>query len=141
MLAFGWGGFIREEQAEIERRGLQANFHFLPFQENPACAIRGTDVVVIPSLWEACPLLPMEVLVAGVPIIGTDCVGLREVLQDTPARIVPAADSKALAEAIIAEIKAPSNEKMEHFKDKASKRFDVTHSAIKLQDLITKLIG
>ena len=89
MLCFGWGGFIREEQVEIKRRGLENNFHFLPFQENPARAIRGVDVVVMPSLWEACPLLPMEVLVAGVPVIGTDCVGMREVLLDTPARVVP----------------------------------------------------
>jgi glycosyltransferase involved in cell wall biosynthesis len=141
VLAFGWGGFVREEQAEIQRRGLQAYFHFLPFQENPARAIRGVDVVVIPSLWEACPLLPMEVLVAGVPIIGTDCIGLREVLGDTPATIVPAADSEALAAAIIAEIQTPSTGRMEQYRDKAVERFNVTHQAKNLKLLINDLVN
>ncbi|MFT5728835.1 MAG: glycosyltransferase involved in cell wall biosynthesis [Desulforhopalus sp.] len=140
VLAFGWGGFIREEQAEIELRGLQDYFHFLPFQENPAKAIRGIDVVAIPSLWEAGPILPMEVLVAGVPIVGTDCRGLREVLLDTPARVVSAADSKALAEAIIEEIQSPSNETMEQFRGEAIQRFNVTHQVKSLKLLIHKLV-
>jgi glycosyltransferase involved in cell wall biosynthesis len=140
VLAFGWGGFVREEQAKIEHKGLQAYFYFLPFQENPARAIRGTDVVVIPSLWEACPILPMEVLVAGVPLIGTDCIGLREVLEGTPARIVTAADSKELAEAIIAGIQSPNMEKNERFRSEASKRFDVKCGSEALQKLIKSLI-
>ena len=140
VLCFGWGGFVREEQAEIERRGLEKNFLFLPFQENPARAIRGVDVVVMPSLWEACPLLPMEVLVAGVPVIGTDCVGMHEVLLDTPARIIPSADSKALAEAIIAEIEISSKERVEHFRAKAVERFSVTQQAKSLKLLISKLV-
>ena len=86
-------------------------------------------------------LLAAEAMVAGVPIIGTDCIGLREVLRDTPARVVPAADSKALAEAIIAEIENSSIENMKHFRDEASKRFDVTKSAGELQNLIIKLVN
>jgi glycosyltransferase involved in cell wall biosynthesis len=140
VLAFGWGGFIREEQAEIQSRGLQAYFHFLPFQENPARAIRSVDVVVIPSLWEACPLLPMEVLVAGVPVIGTDCVGMGEVLRDTPARVVPAADSKALVDAINAEISSSSKKNIEQFRDEAAYRFDVQSKAEAVQNLIRNLV-
>ncbi len=140
VLAFGWGGFIREEQAEIKRRRLEKNFHFLPFQNDPARAIRGVDVVVMPSLWEACPLLPMEVLVAGVPIIGTDCIGMREVLKDTPARIVPSADSRALAEAIIAEMQSSSKVKFEEYRNKAIQRFDVTNQVEQLQEIINRLV-
>ena len=141
VLAFGWGGFIREEQGEIQRKGLEASFHFLPFQANPASAIRGVDVVAMPSLWETCPLLPMEVLVAGVPVIGTDCVGMREVLQDTPARVVPSADSQALAEAIIAEMQSPSKWKIENFRCEAILRFNVTRQADQLELLIRRLVN
>jgi glycosyltransferase involved in cell wall biosynthesis len=140
VLAFGWGGFIREEQAEIKRRGLESNFSFLPFQENPARAMKGVDVIVMPSLWEAYGLLAAEAMVAGVPIIGTDCIGLREVLRDTPAMIVPAADSKALAEAIIAEIESPNKKKMEQFRGEAAQRFNVTHQVTSLKLLINELV-
>ena len=40
---------------------------FLPFVTNIASTLKGLDVVVMPSLWEACPLLAMETLVAGIP--------------------------------------------------------------------------
>lgn len=140
VLAFGWGGFIREEQAEIKRRGLEHNFHFLPFQESPARAIRGLDVIVMPSLWEAYGLLAAEALVAGVPIIGTNCIGLREVLHGTPARVVPMANSIALAEAIIEEHQKPSRDNFEKFRMSAMKRFDVKDRAKELEQLIHKLI-
>jgi glycosyltransferase involved in cell wall biosynthesis len=38
------------------------------------------DALVMPSLWEACPLLPMEAMVLGVPVVGSDAIGLREAL-------------------------------------------------------------
>ncbi|MGB3209619.1 MAG: glycosyltransferase family 4 protein [Desulforhopalus sp.] len=140
VLAFGWGGFIREEQIEIRRRSLEINFHFLPFQENPAKAMRGVDVIVMPSLSEAYGLLAAEAMVAGVPIVGTDCIGLREVLRDTPARIVPAGNSKKLAEAIISEIESSSKEKMDQFRSEAVKRFNVTHQVKKMKLLIKELV-
>lgn len=140
VLAFGWGGFIREEQAEIKLRSLEPYFHFLPFQENPARAMKGVDVIVMPSLAEAYGLLAAEAMVAGVPVIGTDCIGLREVLRDTPARIVPVADGKALAEAIIAEIESSSKERMKQYKGKAVERFNVSHQVMGLKILINELV-
>ena len=129
-----------KSRLKLSEKDWKTYFHFLPFQENPARAMKGVDVIVMPSLSEAYGLLAAEAMVAGVPIIGTDCIGLREVLRDTPARVVPAADSKALAEAIIAEIENSSIEKMKHFRDEASKRFDVTKSTGELQNLIIKLV-
>jgi glycosyltransferase involved in cell wall biosynthesis len=103
--------------------------------------MKGVDVIVMPSLAEAYGLLAAEAMVAGVPIIGTDCIGLREVLRDTPAMIVPAADSKALAEAIIAEIESPNKKKMEQFRGKAAQRFNVTHQVTSLKLLINELVN
>jgi len=136
VLAFGWGGFIREEQADIRRKGLQNSFCFLPFQENVADAIRGVDVVVMPSLWEAYGLLAAEVLVAGVPIVGTSCVGLREVLKGTPAIVLPPGDSKSLANAI-GQCMIPSLLcDFDDFRQKAVRKFNVDNQIKKLKELI-----
>ncbi len=107
VLAFGVGGFVREEQAAIAARGLTESFRFMPFVADMASNLRGVDVVAIPSLWEACPLLPMEAMAVGVPVIGSNCVGLREVLEDSPAVVIPAADARALADAILAQMRDP----------------------------------
>lgn len=140
VITFGWGGFIREEQKYIQEKGLQNYFYFLPFTPDVADAIKGLDVIAIPSLSETGPILPMEAMVSGVTVIGTNCIGLREVLEDTPAKIVPPKDSKALANAIIDEMSNPSVFQSQHFADKAAIRFDVKNQADKLEHIILNLI-
>jgi glycosyltransferase involved in cell wall biosynthesis len=135
VVAFGEGGYIREEKAGIKKKGLEGCFRFLPFTSNVASSIKGVDVVVMPSLWEACPLLPMETLVCGVPLIGTNCIGLREILQGTPAVVVEPGDGVALSIAIEAEILQSSKAIFESFKDQAMDRFNVNNTS----DLIKKL--
>jgi glycosyltransferase involved in cell wall biosynthesis len=140
VLAYGWGAFIREERETIKKKRLDKYFRFMPFTSNVTSALKGLDLVAVPSLREACPLLPMEAMVAGVPVIATNCIGLREVVINSPAKIVPTKDPKSLAEAIIKEIKNPSKEKAKSFVDTASKRFDVKKQSKKLEKLILALI-
>jgi len=132
-------GFVREERSEIERKGLEGVFHFLPFTPNVAEVLKGLDVVVMPSLSEACGMLAMEALVAGVPIIGTNCIGLREVLANTPAIVVNAGDSHALAVALRKEMKERTTEVFRLFQNEAMKRFNVIQQAADLERLIIKI--
>jgi glycosyltransferase involved in cell wall biosynthesis len=141
ILAFGQGGFIREEQAFVREKGLEGWCLFLPFTPNVASTLRGLDVVVIPSLWEACSLLPMEAMVAGTPVIGTDVIGLRETLMGSPAAIVPARDSASLARAIAEEMTHPSKKVSEEFRAEAARRFDVRRQAELIQSLYLDALG
>lgn len=141
LLTFGHGGFIREEKEMIEKKGLANYVHFLPFTPNVASSLRGVDVVAMPSLWEACALLVMESLVAGAPIIASDCIGIRESLKDTPGIMVPAANSIALADAIENEIRTPSRQKVEAFRDIAASRFDVRKQAVNLEKTILSFLN
>ena len=133
---FGWGGFIREEQAELKRLEIDSQFHFLPHTDEVGAAMRGLDVVVIPSRWEACPLLPMEALVAGVPVIASNCIGLRDVCEDTPSVIFRSEASEELSNAI----KMFKNDQVNIlkqttiFRKNALQRFDVkaTSDALKV---------
>ena len=139
LLTFGDGGFIREEKIQAKKMGLDDYICFNPFTPNIASILKGLDVVVMPSLWEACGLLAMETMVAGTPFIGTKCIGLREVLQDTPAIIVPMRNSDAICDAIIKEMISPSIEYVHEFIPKAAKRFDVIKNAKKIEYLIDSL--
>ena len=80
LVAVGSGDFEREYRAEIERRGLRDYVSMLGVVMDAAPLLRQLDLLAVPSLWEASPLLPMEAMCAGVPVLGTDCIGLREVL-------------------------------------------------------------
>jgi glycosyltransferase involved in cell wall biosynthesis len=136
VVAFGQGGFIREERQSIKNKGLDKYFRFLPFASDVAGTIKGLDVLTMPSLWEACPLLAMEAMVSGVPVIGTVCIGLREVLRNTPSKIVSPKNSTSLFEAIWEEMKMPSTERAKEFSSEAARRFNVKQRAAELEKLM-----
>lgn len=140
VLTFGEGRWISREKQSVNDRGLEDSFMFLPFTANVAGTIKGIDVLAIPSLWEACPLLPMEALVCGIPVIGSDCIGLREVLEGTPAKMVPKANAKALAEAFECEINSPGKQGFEKYQNSAMKRFDVKVASASISELYAQLL-
>jgi glycosyltransferase involved in cell wall biosynthesis len=141
VLSFGEpDGFFREEQEHVKKRGLAGSIFFLPFVPNVASTLKGLDIVAMPSLWEACGLLAMEALVAGVPLVGTDCIGLREVLRNTPAHVVLARNGLALAEALVREIRNPTSAKAGEFATEAAARFQVKERAAEIEKLMLKFL-
>jgi len=141
LLSFGQeDGFIREEKANVKKMGLSESVYFLPFVANVAMTLKGLDVVAMPSLREACGLLAMETLTAGVPLIGTNCIGLREVLRNTPSRVVPPRDSLALAEALVMEMRNPTKVKAQEFAITAAARFQVKERAAEIEKLMLKFL-
>ncbi|MEO9525143.1 glycosyltransferase family 4 protein [Marinobacter alexandrii] len=139
VVCFGSGAFIREEQAEIKRRGLDRCFTFAPFMADVSGAMKGCDIIAMPSLWEACPLQPMEALCAGVPFVGTNCIGLREVLDGTPAVVVEAADAESLAKGILNALDQ-GREAFEKFVPKATERFDARKTAQGVYEMYEKVL-
>ena len=62
---------------------------------------RAADAVVISSRWEGLPLVALETLASGVPLVATDVRGNRELLRDGhDAVLAPPGDPIALARAI-----------------------------------------
>lgn len=140
VLTFGWGGFVREEFEFIASKGLSDVFVQMPHTDNMPAAIKGVDTVLMPSLWEACGLLGMEALSAGVPIIGTDCIGLREVLEGSPATVIASRDANALLAAIKEHLKKPRKAEFAEYAVVAKKRFSFDRPAQELCGLYGKLI-
>ena len=140
---FGWGGFIREEQALLKERDIEHFFHFLPGTDEMAPALRGVDAAVMPSRWEACPLLPMESMVSGTPVIASDCIGMKEVTKDSPALTFPSGDVEALRDRLL--YFASNMERLrgeaEVFRKEAAKRFDSSDTAKAVREMYDCLLG
>jgi len=138
---FGWGGFIREEQASLRERNLDGYFHFFPNTDDMPAALRGVDAVVMPSRWEACPLLPMEAFVSGVPVIATGCIGLGEVTENTPVVSFEIGNAESLVDAILyfKEHREQITQEVREFRDEAAKRFDVTSTALLVRGLMDSI--
>ena len=126
IIAIGSGGYIREEMEGIESQGMKDDVYFLPGTNEVAKTLRGLDLLAMPSLWEACSLLAMEALVAGVPVVGTDCIGLGEVLEGSPAKIVHTRDVDELAEAILEHVITNRKDEFNRYAKIAAQRFDIS---------------
>ncbi len=139
LVAVGSGDYQREYQKEIQRRGLSNIVSLLDFTPDVLPILQQLDLLVMPSLWEASPLQPMEAMAAGVPVLGTDCIGLREVLHQTPSRMVRAGDAAALAAGLREALRSPWTAEAREYAAEACRRFDNDRSARRLVELYDEL--
>jgi glycosyltransferase involved in cell wall biosynthesis len=134
VLAVESGAFIREDRARIVSLGLDQFFTFWPYQADIASILKGIDCLLMPSLWEASGLL-MQAMVAGTPVIGTDCIGLRETLANWPAGQVQSTNPHQLSEAIASFIARPDKHAALQSQLEAIRRFSADRSFASLRDL------
>lgn len=139
--AVGGGGFRREEEELVRAKGLGHRFRFVDFTPNVAGLIKGVDVVAMPSLWEACPLLPMEAMTAGVPLVVTDFEACVEVAEDSPALVVPTRNADALLQAIVKSSRPDARERAQSFRVEAARRFDVKRTIDGVASLYGKMVA
>jgi glycosyltransferase involved in cell wall biosynthesis len=91
---------VTQAYAARLRRMLPASAcTWLPFQDDVVSLYRAADVVVLPSLWaEPFPLVPMEAMACGRPVVASRVGGIPEILHGNLQRfLVPPGDAPALA--------------------------------------------
>ncbi|MDR1478070.1 MAG: glycosyltransferase family 4 protein [Planctomycetaceae bacterium] len=116
-----------------------AMVHFVDSVSDIVPLLLQVDLMLMPSRWEACPIVTMESLVLGTPIIGSDCIGLREELRGTPSIIAGNGNAESLADGIIKFIENPTKDAAKNYIPEAKKRFDVKSAADKLLKLYNSL--
>ena len=135
VLAVGSGGYVREERARVTALGLEKFFAFWPYQPDIVPILKGIHCLVMPSLWEASGILAMEAMVAGTPVIGSNCVGLRETLAESPSVTVSPNDPAALSEALARFVAHPDSQAAAQFQSAAAQRFSAERSFTDLRSL------
>jgi len=140
LIAVGSGDYRNWYQKMAEEHGVTNRILFVPFQRDVAEIFHDLDAVIMPSRWEACGLLAMEALASGVPLITSDCIGLREVVQNTPAFVVPDGKPEGLAKAMKGLLVTKGREPFQAFRAEAARRFDVRNTAEKVKHLFEGII-
>jgi glycosyltransferase involved in cell wall biosynthesis len=91
----------RQAQAQVAHLGLQEQVHFLGNVADLPQRLAATQIFVLSTRWEGMPLALVEAMAAGCACIGTDVVGVREVIDNgRTGLLVPPGDAGALADAI-----------------------------------------
>lgn len=97
----GEGPLHHELERERTRLGLGDRVVFAGPRADARSLIGAADAVLMPSLWEGLPLVALEALAAGTPVVATRVRGLRELFRDgEDALLVPPGDESALAEGV-----------------------------------------
>jgi glycosyltransferase involved in cell wall biosynthesis len=141
VVTFGWGGFVREDYQYLQDKGLGAYFLQHPGTDEAERWMKSMDVVLMPSRWEALPLVAMEALVGGVPIIGTNCLGSREVFAGSPAVVIPPGNPNALAAAMSDMLGSNRIKEFREYVPNAIDRFDVSRCAAGIRYLYDELVS
>jgi glycosyltransferase involved in cell wall biosynthesis len=87
----------------IERSRGTRYIRLLGAREDIPTLLRAADVFVLPSWYEACSNATLEAMASGLPVVGCDVGGMRELV--TPQRtgwLVPPGNAEALAHTILA---------------------------------------
>jgi len=96
-------GPLREAlTTERDERGLTDRVLFTGYRSDIANVMAAFDVYVQSSLWEGLPIVLLEALASGMPIIATNVGGNPEVVEDGGGGlVVPPANADALAAAMM----------------------------------------
>jgi glycosyltransferase involved in cell wall biosynthesis len=101
-------GPLRPTLHRLSRRlGVADLFRFAGVRQDARQLIARSDVVAFSSDWEGMPIVALEAMAAGVPVVSTDVEGATELLEDGPGIVAPRA-AEPLADAIAALLDAPA---------------------------------
>jgi glycosyltransferase involved in cell wall biosynthesis len=98
----GQGPLEGELRRRVHQLQLQDHVTFAGYLANPFPYLRCCQLFCLPSLFEGLPLALLEAMNCGLPVVASDCPsGPAEILDaGRLGRLVPPADSRALADAI-----------------------------------------
>lgn len=99
----GGDGPLRGDlERQIHELGLGDHVELIGETREPYAFLQSLDVFVLSSDWEGLPVVAMEAMACGVPVVATDVGGVAEIVDETTGVLCPPGDDSALAAAILA---------------------------------------
>jgi len=98
----GEGELSEPLRQQARRLGLGAAVRFLGAQDRSEVAelMRRADMLVLPSRFENLPVVVLEAMASGLPVVATTVGGVPEIVDEQLGRLVAPGDVEALAAAI-----------------------------------------
>ncbi|WP_438270003.1 glycosyltransferase [Paludisphaera mucosa] len=143
----GGGPLLGEIEALVDRLGLRDRVRLAGWKSNAEVRdlIQQSRALVLPSFAEGLPVVLMEALALGRPVVSTWVAGIPELVQPgVNGWLVPPSSAEALAAALREVVEAPAAQldaMGRRGTERAARRHDVAIEARKLADLIHESLG
>ena len=98
----GKGPLADEVEGWARNAGVAGAMRFLGLVTAVPAHLRAADLFLLTSRWENRPISIVEAFGAGLPVVATDCGGVRELVDAEVGGLVPVDDADAIAAALIA---------------------------------------
>ena len=81
-IMIGEGPLLKDLQAQASELAVDHRFHWMGFRRDGQHLLAGFDVLAMPSELEGLPLVLLEAMAAGVPVVAHAVDGIPEALND-----------------------------------------------------------
>jgi glycosyltransferase involved in cell wall biosynthesis len=142
-LAVGRGPDFSQVKARIQQLGIEENFKLTGFVSDTELPsyYNAADFFILPSKsGEGLPLVALEAMACGLPVIATDVGGIREIMIEGYGEIVPPNDPNSLAEAILNFSKSKLASCRTELREKVEKKYSWDQNVRKLAKIYEELI-
>ena len=122
---------------ETQAQGLPVDFVGYKSQAEVAEALAQTDVFVLPSFAEGVPVVLMEAMASGVPVVTTQIAGVPELVREGAGLLVPPGDVAALGHTLQEALSQPDQRKTmgQHGRAIVDADFNIATEAARLSSL------
>ncbi len=142
-LLAGEGELEDKLRDQCRQAGIEDRVTFIGYREDIPRVLSAFDIFVLPSLWEGLPVVLIEALAAGLPIVATDVDGNTEVTgrEETGLTVSPRAPG-SLSRAILSLLAQPELREQlgQAGRLRAEKLFDVKIMVQRYEQLYDNLI-
>ena len=105
----------------IDNFDLSRQVKIVPWTPNPTEVYAGSDMLLIPSRFEGVPLVMLEAMAYGLPIVATNVDGMADLLP--PHWLFPAGDCGALMETLLRVRKSDNSSVLERHRNQVASDF------------------
>jgi glycosyltransferase involved in cell wall biosynthesis len=142
-LVVGGGPDFAEVKAKARQLGIEKNFKLAGFISDGELPLyyNTADFFVLPSKsGEGLPLVALEAMACGLPVIATNVGGIKEIMVDGFGEIVPPNNPKSLAEAIAKFSNSDFSSRKNELRRKVEQKFSWDTNVKKLVEIYEELI-
>jgi glycosyltransferase involved in cell wall biosynthesis len=142
-LVVGKGPDLENVKLQVAQLGIEANFRLTGFvsDEDLPSYYNVADLFVLPSKsGEGLPLVALEGMACGLPVIATDVGGIREILREDYGKLVAPNKPELLAEAVLDFASVNFSSRKEELRVMAEERFSWDANVKRLVEIYEELI-